>query len=87
MLQWGAGGSGTILRCQSLLSIPRIVGLWHGAGMTLYRLPLLVWALCFESILLIGSLPVFAAGLTMLLTEPNFNTSSFLPAGAAVVLH
>lgn len=55
-------------------------------GMTLYRLPLFVWALCFVSILLIGSLPVFQAGLTMLLTDRNFNTSFFLPRGGGDVV-
>ncbi len=55
-------------------------------GMTLYRVPLFVWSLCFVSIQLIGSLPVFAAGLTMLQTDRNFNTSFFLPAGGGDVV-
>jgi cytochrome c oxidase subunit I len=50
-------------------------------GMTLYRTPLFVWAVCITAVMLILSLPVFAAGLTMLLFDRNFNTSFFLPAG------
>jgi cytochrome c oxidase subunit 1 len=53
----------------------------RAVGMTLYRRPLFVWSLCFVSILRIVSLPVFAAGLTRLLTDRNFNTSFFVPAG------
>lgn len=55
-------------------------------GMTLYRTPLFVWAVCLTAIMLILSLPVFAAGLTMLLFDRNFNTSFFLAAGGGDVV-
>lgn len=54
--------------------------------MALYRTPLFVWAVCITAIMLILSLPVFAAGLTMLLFDRNFNTSFFLPAGGGDVV-
>nr|YP_009092481.1 cytochrome c oxidase subunit 1 [Cyanoptyche gloeocystis]AIM52067.1 cytochrome c oxidase subunit 1 [Cyanoptyche gloeocystis] len=50
-------------------------------GLTMHRLPLFVWSIFFTAILLILSLPVLAGGLTMLITDRNFNTSFFDPAG------
>jgi heme/copper-type cytochrome/quinol oxidase subunit 1 len=55
-------------------------------GMTLYRMPLFVWAVSLTALRLVRSVPVLAAGLTMLRTDRNFNTSFFLPAGGGDVL-
>ena len=45
------------------------------------EVPLLVWRLFFTAILLVLSLPVFAGGITILLTDRNFNTRFFNPRG------
>lgn len=50
-------------------------------GMTLHKMPLFVWAMLFQSIIIVMALPVLAGRITMILTDRNFNTSFFDPAG------
>jgi cytochrome c oxidase subunit 1 len=48
-------------------------------GMTMFRLPLTVWALFITSILLLLAVPVLGAAATMLCFDLNFDTAFFNP--------
>ncbi|MFQ5990267.1 MAG: cbb3-type cytochrome c oxidase subunit I [Candidatus Methylomirabilales bacterium] len=50
-------------------------------GMTLFRLPLVIWSLFVVAILLLLALPVLTAALAMLLVDRMGGTHFFLPAG------
>ena len=50
-------------------------------GIKLHKLSLFGWAVVITAVLLLLSLPVLAGGITMVLTDRNFNTSFFETAG------
>jgi cytochrome c oxidase subunit 1 len=50
-------------------------------GMTLHKMPLFVWAMLMQSVIIILCIPVLAGAVTMILTDRNFNTSFYDPAG------
>jgi hypothetical protein len=53
----------------------------RGPGIRLHKLALFGWAVVITAVLLLLSLPVLAGGITMILTDRNFNTSFFETAG------
>merc|ERR1712113_1034533 len=53
----------------------------RSVGLSIEYLPLFAWSVLITAILLLLSLPVLAGGITMVLTERNFNTTFFDPAG------
>jgi len=55
-------------------------------GMTLFRMPLVIWSLFIVAILLLLALPVLTAALAMLLFDRMAGTNFFNPAGGGEVL-
>jgi len=53
-------------------------------GMTMFKMPLPVWAIFVTAILLLLALPVLSAAIAMLLMDRALGTSFFLPAGLKV---
>lgn len=53
----------------------------RAAGQTMHRMPLFVWAMLAQSVIIILCIPVLAGALTMIITDRNFNTTFFDAAG------
>jgi len=64
----------------SINYITTIINL-RAPGMTMFRLPLVIWSLFITAILLLLALPELTAAVVMLLFDRRFGTSFFLPEG------
>uniref|UniRef100_A0A873WYS7 Cytochrome c oxidase subunit 1 n=2 Tax=Cyanophora TaxID=2761 RepID=A0A873WYS7_9EUKA len=71
-------GAGSIMGVINFIST---VFNMRASGLKMHQLPLFVWAIFITAFLLLFSLPVLAGSLTMLITDRNFNTTFYDPAG------
>jgi cytochrome c oxidase subunit I len=78
-----AGGVGTIAA-----GINLVVTILHlrAPGLTIRRLPLFVWMVLVDGILIVLAMPALNAALVMLLIDRQLNTSFFTPAGGGSAL-
>jgi len=76
-----------VLGISSLLTavnfITTVINL-RAPGMHFFRMPLTVWALFIDAILLLLALPVLSAAMIMLLFDRILHTTFFLPAGLII---
>lgn len=71
-------GVSSILGAMNIITT--IVNIRAG-GQSIHKLPLFGWAILMQSIIIVLCIPVLAGALTMILTDRNFNTAFYDPAG------
>lgn len=50
-------------------------------GISLHKIPLFVWSILFQSIIILRAIPVLRGAITIILRDRNFNCSFFDPSG------